>query len=305
MSFRFLTRLGSILLVTASVATAAHAAAAAQYDQIVVFGDSYNDVGNIHALAAAHGIDYPPAPYYNGRFSNGPIWIEHVAASFGLPMLPSAAPGGTDFAVGGAELLLPVTLAPGLTIPSIEDQVAYYLAINGGHADPKALYVIEGGGNDILNATGGSPQQLGDSIADGIFGIEQSLLDAGATQFLIPDLINVGELPAAATGGVAFVKFAHAASLEANQKLEVLLAPVPGISFNRIHVYQTFLAVTKDDPTHFGFVNVTDPCLTTSGLTVVSQCPDSDHTLWWDAEHPSEFAQSFFAVLAMGKLTHK
>jgi phospholipase/lecithinase/hemolysin len=55
------------------------------------------------------------------------------------------SPGGTDFAVGGAELLQPVTLVPGLTIPSIEDQVAYYLAINGGHADPNALYVIEGG----------------------------------------------------------------------------------------------------------------------------------------------------------------
>jgi phospholipase/lecithinase/hemolysin len=303
MSFRFLTRLGATLLVAASGAMAAHAATA-PYSQIVVFGDSYNDVGNIHALAAAHGIDYPPAPYYQGRFSNGPIWIEHVAASFGLPMLPSAAPGGTDFAVGGAELLQPVTLVPGLTIPSIEDQVAYYLAINGGHADPNALYVIEGGGNDILHATGGSPQQLGDAIADGIFGIEQSLLDAGATQFLIPDLINVGELPAAAAGGLAAVKFAHAAALEANQKLEVLLTPVPGILFNRIHVYQTFLGVA-DDPTHFGFVNVTDPCLTTSGLTVVSECSDPDHSLWWDAEHPSEFAHSFFAVLAMGKLTHK
>jgi phospholipase/lecithinase/hemolysin len=116
MSFRFLTRLGATLLVAASGAMAAHAATA-PYSQIVVFGDSYNDVGNIHALAAAHGIDYPPAPYYQGRFSNGPIWIEHVAASFGLPMLPSAAPGGTDFAVGGAELLQPVTLVPGLTIP--------------------------------------------------------------------------------------------------------------------------------------------------------------------------------------------
>ena len=55
------------------------------YNAIYVFGDSYCDVGNVYT--ATKGA-IPAAPYYNGRFSNGPIWIDHVASASGLPMAP-------------------------------------------------------------------------------------------------------------------------------------------------------------------------------------------------------------------------
>jgi phospholipase/lecithinase/hemolysin len=60
------------------------AGAAPHYDAIYVFGDSYCDVGNIY-IATAHAIPLSP-PYYQGRFSNGPIWVEHVAGAMGLPL---------------------------------------------------------------------------------------------------------------------------------------------------------------------------------------------------------------------------
>jgi phospholipase/lecithinase/hemolysin len=50
-------------------------------------------------------------------------------------------------------------------------------------------------------------------------------------------------------------------------------------------------------PTHFGFTNLTTPCLT--GATV---CTDPDHTLFWDVEHLTEFGQSAFAVVAENTL---
>ena len=78
------------------------------FDKIIVFGDSYNDVGNLTALAAKYGFVYPPPPYYPGHFSNGPIWIEDVASDWKLPMLPSSA-GGTDYAFAGADLLMEST----------------------------------------------------------------------------------------------------------------------------------------------------------------------------------------------------
>src|SRR6516165_7101387 len=72
--------------------------------QIVVFGDSLSDVGNTFA---AKGIT--PAPYFQGHYSNGPIWVEQLAARLGLPAPLPALLGGTDFAFGGAETVMGVS----------------------------------------------------------------------------------------------------------------------------------------------------------------------------------------------------
>ena len=194
MSIRTLARLMAVLVFVAFGTLAAHA-----YDKIIVFGDSYNDVGNLTALAAKYGFTYPPAPYYPGHFSNGPIWIEDVASDWKLPMLPSSA-GGTDYAFAGADLLEESTTG-GLPTPSVLDEVAEYLAANGGKADPHALYVIEGGGNDILDSTELDAHKLACEIAKGLHDMETTLRKAGARSFLIPELIDVGQLPAAALGG--------------------------------------------------------------------------------------------------------
>ncbi len=299
MSIRPLARLMAVLTLAAFGSLAAHA-----YDKIIVFGDSYNDVGNLTALAAKYGFVYPPAPYYPGHFSNGPIWIEDVASDWKLPMLPSSA-GGTDYAFAGADLLVESTTA-GLPTPSVLDEVAEYLAANGGKADPHALYVIEGGGNDILDSTELDAPKLGFEIAKGLHDMETTLRKAGARSFLIPELIDVGQLPAAALGGPEFVEFASETSIYANEELERELAVDtfrPGIEIYRLHVFRTFQAVA-DSATHFGFTDVTDPCVILEGLTLVSECADPVHNLWWDAEHPTTFGHAFFAVLTEGRLTN-
>jgi phospholipase/lecithinase/hemolysin len=271
-----------------------HASTASPYDAIYVFGDSYCDVGNI-SLATGGAI---PGPlYYNGRFSNGPIWVEHVASAWGLPMLPSLK-GGTDYAVGGAEVTTSVSNPLG-TIPSVPEQVLeylQYLQAHGGRADPHALYILEGGGNDILNATGGSPAVLGLKIAAGLAGSELLLRQAGARNFVIPDLLNVALLPA----GQLNPTFAAAATIAVNKSLDQLLQfeqLLEGIKIYRLGVFSLFNAVAAD-ATHFGFVNITTPCLSTTGV-----CADPDHTLFYDAEHPTEFGHSFFAVLLESRLS--
>lgn len=274
----------TLTILIGLLAGPAAARVATTYDAIYVFGDSYCDVGNVFI---ASGGTIPAAPYYNGRFSNGPIWIEHVAGYMGLPMKPYLA-GGSDFAFGGAWVTEPQVTAFG-TIPDVPQQVALYLSLHGNKADPKALYVIEGGGNDILGATGGSPNQLGFKIATGIAESAQLLEKAGAQHLVIPNLLDVGLLPA----GQANATFASAASNATNQWLNTLLGQslVQGPHVVRLDVFSLINAV-RTAPTHFGFINVTDPCLT----NVV--CADPDHTFFWDVEHPTEFGHSFFAVTA-------
>jgi phospholipase/lecithinase/hemolysin len=274
-----------ILMITASLGlvTLTAQAAAPVYDNLYVFGDSYCDVGN---LFAATGDTYPPAPYYRGRFSDGPIWLDHVAGFLHVPLTPALL-GGTDYAFGGAWATAPQPLGTGV-IPSVPEQVGLYLQQHGGKADPNALYIIEGGGNDIVDTTTGSPQALGYQIALNLVASEQMLRKAGARHFVIPNLFNVGLLPVAASK----VAFASAASTAANKGLNELLAAeeeIQGVHILRMDVFSLMSAV-QTDPTHFGFIDITNPCLTTA------LCADPDHTFFWDTFHPTLFGHAFFAV---------
>ncbi|MFZ0745939.1 MAG: SGNH/GDSL hydrolase family protein [Terracidiphilus sp.] len=279
------------LTVTSSFARAATPA----YDAIYVFGDSYCDVGNIYL--ATKGAEPLSPPYYMGRFSNGPIWVEHVASAMGLPMLPYLQ-GGTDFAFGGAWVTQPQVTAEG-TIPDVPQQVGLYLSQHGGKADPNALYILEGGGNDIVGnlSSGISAQQLGFQIAAGISEGELLLRHGGARNFLIPDLLNVGLLPAAQ----ANPSFATAASVATNKSLDGLLAVedfLEGITIRRLKVFALVQAI-QTDSTHFGFTNITTPCVNPVTLAV---CSDPDHTFFWDTFHPTEFGHAFFAVSVVDAL---
>ena len=73
---------------------------AGAYDAIYAFGDSLSDTGNI--FAATGGAE-PAAPYANGQFSNGAVWVQDLAAGLGVAPLKPSLLGGTDYAYGGAQ----------------------------------------------------------------------------------------------------------------------------------------------------------------------------------------------------------
>jgi phospholipase/lecithinase/hemolysin len=117
---------------------------------------------------------------------------------------------------------------------------------------------------------------------------ELLLRRAGASHFVIPDLFDVGLLPAAA----GKVSFATAASAATNESLDELLAIeqcVEGVNIIRLNVFSLLNAV-ETAPTHFGFTDFTNPCLTPA------VCADPDHTFFWDTHHQTGFRHAFFAV---------
>lgn len=276
----------------------AHAASRPAFDAIYVFGDSYNDVGNIFT---ATGGAVPPAPYFNGRFSNGPIWIDHLAGTYNVKITPSLT-GGADYAFGGAEVTQAVPEGA-LSIPSIPQQVDLYLSQHNFKADPLALYIVEGGGNDILDATGGSPDALGREIAFGLLSSIAQLQRAGARYFLVPGLFNVGLLPASVASGNS--AFALAASQAANSALDLgifIESFLPGTHFYRIDTFSMLQAIVKDG-SHYGFTDISDPCLNTSA-SPPTLCSNPYVNFFWDFEHPTIFGHAFFAVAAEQAIDH-
>ncbi|TAM61568.1 MAG: autotransporter domain-containing protein [Rhodanobacter sp.] len=176
------------------------AAAATDFSQVFVFGDSLSDNGNI-SLALAPGIQ-PPL-----RFTTNPgiTAIEHVADKFGQTLSPSLL-GGTDFAWGGAGVNVNSPGTPS-AVPTLTSQVDAYLA--GGPANGNALYSIWGGANDIFyHATavgaGAAAQQL---IAANTAGLPPAIAAQVAAQIDAQVLAGAGvsafETPAQAQANVA------------------------------------------------------------------------------------------------------
>ena len=95
-------RLGLALAAAMLVAGCSDTATYYKYSQVVVFGAACQIQAMCLRLRA---VKTPgPAPYYfGGRWSNGPLWIENVAAEVGKTVTRSSA-GGTNFAYGGAKL---------------------------------------------------------------------------------------------------------------------------------------------------------------------------------------------------------
>ena len=91
--------------------------------EIVAFGDSYVDTGN---LFVATGGTFPASPpYFSGRFSNGPLWVERLATDLALPAPTPSLAGGTDYAWAGAETALGGLSTVGT--PNVGTQISSYL----------------------------------------------------------------------------------------------------------------------------------------------------------------------------------
>ena len=107
-------------------------AGAASFKALYAFGDSLTDAGN----AAALSDQFPLSPPYAGRFSNGAVAAEYLAALMGVPGGPSSS-GGTNFAVAepppgtenyNYEAEFPFPLPDDFKMTGMEGQIADALA---------------------------------------------------------------------------------------------------------------------------------------------------------------------------------
>ena len=173
------------------------------FQAIYGFGDSYIDNGNLYE-ASGH-IYQPDPPYWNGRWVDGPNFVDVLAENVGVEPLEPAARGGTNYGYGGATIATDWDYK-GILVKSTKTQVEEYLAgLKGEPADAGGLYVFFAGSDIVQPAS--SLQDGMDTepvkanarqAADDLVSLVQMLADRGAGSFLVLDLFDIGKMPVSA-----------------------------------------------------------------------------------------------------------
>jgi phospholipase/lecithinase/hemolysin len=294
------------------------ACASAQFAfrDLFVFGDSLSDTGNIFRLTLENVPESPP--YFRGRFSNGPVWVEGLADRLALEVEPSLQ-GGTNFAFGGAETGLEdndlFERNIGALIPSLRAQVHTFLLSDFigdplagfDNADPEALYIVWGGPNDLRQAViqmTTEPATEAQTAVDDLVEAIRNLAEAGARSFLVPNLPNLGLTPESRALGPEAMALATEISVLFNNALAKALEALEAefdITIFRLDTF-TLLEEVVADPAAFGFTNVTEPCLAGDPFEGGTPCMSPDVFLFWDEIHPTAAAHAILANFALAAI---
>ena len=305
------------------VLVAAIAVQAQNYTKIVVFGDSLSDTGNdlITFETSVPPIPFPspftgiPVINYTvGHFTDGTdttpaaqkyhgVWIEQLAAA--LPAQPLVAPsllGGTNHAFGFGNTFNGTTLfvlfGPfQANVENVGMQIDDYLATNP-KIDDHTLFVVWAGANNLTEAAlAGSPPSV---IVDGAIaqvGNVQRLINAGATQFLVPNLPNLGSVPRFNTSPTESAAF-NQASVLYNATLDAGVSLLPLVNFRRhVTIYRfdvySLLKNIIAHPANYGLQNVT-------GISQENPLvANPDTYLFWDDLHPTTRGHNILGQAAL------
>ena len=284
------------------------------FAEVVVFGDSLSDVGNVSVLVGGASVPVPygglipPAPYESGRFSDGSIWADSFGVSASLT-------GGTGYAFGAARSgPLPVPAFPVAT-PSMTEQLDMYFADRGPSAPSNALFVIAGGGNDIRAAGGVFIETFETALAENggdvaaatatamarasavleatvsnVLGMVSNLAAAGARNLLVwlaPNPSVAPESRALEPQVIALLgSLAESYNVALADGLSLIELVLPALDIRRFDL-AALLDSAIADPAAFGFSDATSPC-----VDLASVCANPDEFLFWDGLHPTSAGQS-------------
>lgn len=295
--------LAFLLLFAAATWAEARDLSARPITNLYVFGDSLSDNGNDFAS----GEGPPSPPYFEGRFSDGPVWIESLAAMLGLPIDFDITvfddPLANVQAFGGAQSGFgSLSGDPEGVLSQVENFTAA-----GGSFGQDDLIVIWIGANDYFSVVRANPIKVVRNIGEAI----ERLSDLGGKRFLIVNLPNLGDTPLGITTKTRevlnFTTAAHNRLLRFKVRAYRLFSRLEVALFDVNATFKQLL----DNPQVFGFTNVIKPCLIqTLGAPVIPTgvCPadgdsfDSTGTLFWDLVHPTAAGHRQVAIAAHSTL---
>ncbi|HWL94595.1 MAG TPA: SGNH/GDSL hydrolase family protein [Phycisphaerae bacterium] len=294
------------------------------FSQIVVFGDSLSDTGNVRDRTNGRSgglVDYPSGTFNfsDGRFTNSSdtdpgsatyvgVWHEQLANTFlGIPAATYSLGGGSNFAFGGATTKNgtheEVAISPPffgdvtITIDDMGKQMDDYLAAHP--IDPNALYVVWGGGNDLFDDDSGANVS---ATADRASALMSRLAIAGAQYIMVPNVPPLGDIPQYSNNSAKIVSL-NAASASYRGQLNTALTT----SLNALAAQGIMPTVYRVDawtntvrvmtyPDRYGFTDVRNSSQGNSGV-------NPDDFLFWDDKHPTTAGHYWTAKGANDTLT--
>ncbi len=312
----------ALISVTLVGATAVAQQALPAFTQIVLFGDSLSDTGNVRVRTNAKSsgaIDYPSHTfnYDNGRFTNDDqtnpasktyfgVWHEQLARTFlGLQPATFSLGGGLNYAFGGARTTegthqeTPVSTPFGAVTITIDDmgkQMDDYLASHT--VDPNALYIVWGASNDFR--TDDSSANVTANAAR-VTALVNRIAQAGAKYILVPNISPLGVIPryasepariTALNADAAQYRVELDANLTALQSGLATQGLTPTIY--RVDMWWDTVRVLSNGP-RYGFTNITSPCQGSSS--------SPDQYIFWDDVHPTTAAHFGLARTAFDAMT--
>ncbi len=295
------------------------------YSNLYVVGDSLSDARNLFLATSNNQIPPFPQlpqdpPYFQGRFSDGPGFSEHLWRRLDLPgnIQPSLL-GGTNYAVGGARSRYhtfdqvinpqfdPLSDASLFAQFSLLGQRDALLGSLGNTLDSSALYSVWIGSNDVADAfrlalNGASPAYIDallQQTANDLLSVIDDMTGAGARDFLVPNVPNFGLVPEVKNAPNEVKRIATNLASSFNTLVDAKLGSVDA-NIIRLDVFG-FLTDLVNDPTVFGLpadTNVQDACF--SGFVGVPGvvCDKPEAYVFWDSIHPTATTHQLLGQVA-------
>ena len=239
---------------------------ASTFSALYVFGDSLSDTGRNPA---------PAGSYYNGRFSNGPLWVEYLSGDLGL--LYNAS---NNFALSGS------------TTSNLLSQIAGVPASPALHT---ALFSVLSGANDFLDnvSLGEDDPGWGAVVTDAVSNITlavNTLYTNGAREVIVGNLPNVGQAPGFNSAPVGFANYVDSKVALFNTLLQSKMTNAmqqnPGLRIYLVNM-NAVLSNVLSAPAAYGFTVTTNGALEDTNLTDKSfNGPGADY-VFWDTVHPT------------------
>lgn len=204
------------------------------YKEIVFFGDSLTDDGNLYR--ATFKIMPKSPPYYLGRFSNGPVWAEKVGdyyqAKYNALYSNYAVGGATTTARRPREGALPYYL---------KKEVDKYLSASVYSQRASTLYFMWIGGNDYMSDKKQSPKALVAEVVNEITLQIKTLITNGGRNFILIDIPDFSIAPFASKVDQAEKERLHTVSELHHIKMAEVVAQLkkeyPNFKFSLVEAY--------------------------------------------------------------------
>ncbi|EKP0260851.1 SGNH/GDSL hydrolase family protein [Aeromonas sobria] len=230
------------------------------FSRIVMFGDSLSDTGKMYKKMRGSLPSSPP--YFNGRFSNGPVWLELLRDQhFPGLVLANEAEGGATAVAYNHQGALNGWLGfwswdpKYQVINNLDYEIDQFLKKD--RFRPDDLVVIWVGANDYL-AYGWNTERDADRVIDTVRLASNRLVLNGARQILLFNIPDLGQTPSARSMKVV-EKVRHVASYH-NQRLQSLTRELAPLGIVKLfEVDKQFDEMVKE-PQKFALSNTEQAC---------------------------------------------